>query len=101
MLASLNAYFAITTRSNIFIDFSFEILNKLIYILQAVKCDIDRNASVGNLSCNICDANFQTSIHALTEPIDIFAAWLDETNERQQRVSAELARRNKEAKESM
>ena len=42
---------------------------------EAVDCKIDRNAGIGTLSCKICDAKFQTTVHALSEPIDIFSEW--------------------------
>ena len=29
------------------------------------------------------DAKFQSTISALTEPIDVFSEWLDETSEKQ------------------
>ena len=37
----------------------------------------------GSLSCNICEAKYQTQINSLTEPIDIFTEWLDEATEAQ------------------
>jgi transcription elongation factor Elf1 len=29
----------------------------------------------------VCDANFQTSIHYLTEPVDVFCEWIDSCEE--------------------
>ncbi len=37
----------------------------------------------GELLCTICDAKYQTQINSLTEPIDVFTDWLDETVEKQ------------------
>ena len=46
---------------------------------KSVSCKIDRGSMTGELVCSICDAKFQTQINTLTEPIDIFTEWLDET----------------------
>lgn len=46
---------------------------------KSVCCKIDRGSMTGELVCSICDAKFQTQINTLTEPIDIFTEWLDET----------------------
>lgn len=49
----------------------------------SVVCHLDQKAMVGDLNCRMCGATFQTTIHALTDPIDVFSEWLDETQEKQ------------------
>ena len=50
---------------------------------NAVQCSIDIRSMTGKLECSICNAKFQTQINTLTEPIDIFTEWLDETSDLQ------------------
>lgn len=57
---------------------------------DAVTCSLDHKAMIGELVCRVCNAKFQTSITSLTEPIDVFSEWLDETSAEQ----AELIQRN-------
>ena len=33
---------------------------------------------VANIKCRVCLAKFQTEIHHLTEPIDVYCEWIDE-----------------------
>lgn len=56
----------------------------------AVTCQIDTRSMTGKLECSICGAKFQTSINTLTEPIDIFTEWLDETADLQAETSKGL-----------
>jgi len=46
----------------------------------------------GQLLCSVCDAKYQTRIHSLTEPIDVFTEWLDETADAQAKLTKRLAR---------
>jgi transcription elongation factor Elf1 len=39
---------------------------------------MDLRAGIGSLSCRICGASYQMSIHHLHEPIDVFSEWLDD-----------------------
>mmetsp|Transcript_4139 Transcript_4139/g.4279 ORF Transcript_4139/g.4279 Transcript_4139/m.4279 type:complete len:96 (-) Transcript_4139:165-452(-) len=50
---------------------------------DVVSCQMDMKSMTGELSCRICDAKFQTSINNLSDPIDVFSEWLDETSDRQ------------------
>lgn len=59
----------------------------------AVTCQIDIRSMTGKLECGICGAKFQTSINTLTEPIDIFTEWLDETADLQAETAKNLVNR--------
>ena len=39
---------------------------------------MDRERNVGYVTCRICGAQFQTNIHYLSEPIDVYTDWIDE-----------------------
>lgn len=45
---------------------------------DAVECKMDRERNVGYVTCRICGAQFQTGIHYLSEPIDVYTDWIDE-----------------------
>jgi len=60
----------------------------------AVTCQIDTRSMTGKLECSICGAKFQTSINTLTEPIDIFTEWLDETADLQAETAKGLVNRS-------
>lgn len=50
---------------------------------KSVQCTINQKTATGKLHCTLCDADFETRIHSLTDPIDIFTEWLDEATEQQ------------------
>jgi transcription elongation factor Elf1 len=50
---------------------------------EAVECRMDFRVMIGDLKCNMCGEGFQTTIHSLSDPIDVFSEWLDETQELQ------------------
>lgn len=52
---------------------------------DSVECKLDFRVMIGELKCRICGEGFQTTIHSLTDPIDVFSEWLDETQEKQLR----------------
>ncbi|CCA69697.1 related to ELF1-Protein required for growth on glycerol mediumTranscription elongation factor, implicated in the maintenance of proper chromatin structure [Serendipita indica DSM 11827] len=44
---------------------------------KSVACKIDKKELLGHLYCKICGQTFQTRANYLTEPVDIFADWID------------------------
>ncbi len=52
---------------------------------ETVTVRMDAAAGLADLSCRLCGEAFQTRIHSLSDPIDVFSEWLDETQERQLR----------------
>jgi len=38
-----------------------------------------RQDKIGDLKCRICGEGWQSRIHYLTEPIDVYSEWLDAT----------------------
>ena len=52
---------------------------------DSVSCTLDHKSMTGELVCAVCDSKFQTQINTLTDPIDVFSEWLDETSEKQNR----------------
>lgn len=44
---------------------------------KAVLCTLDKKNLLGELHCKICGQSFQTSIHALSQPVDIYSDWID------------------------
>mmetsp|Transcript_25185 Transcript_25185/g.34634 ORF Transcript_25185/g.34634 Transcript_25185/m.34634 type:complete len:115 (-) Transcript_25185:35-379(-) len=47
---------------------------------KSVMCKMDSQSMTGELKCTICEAKYQTQINSLSEPIDVFTEWLDETS---------------------
>uniref|UniRef100_A0A6N2MS01 Transcription elongation factor 1 homolog n=1 Tax=Salix viminalis TaxID=40686 RepID=A0A6N2MS01_SALVM len=45
---------------------------------NSVGCSFDKALSIGEISCSICRAGFETRITPLTEPIDMYCEWIDE-----------------------
>lgn len=54
---------------------------------KSVACKMDTHSMTGELQCSICDAKYQTQINSLSEPIDIFTEWLDETSNLQEEIT--------------
>lgn len=44
---------------------------------RSVTATLDKNIGVGTLTCKVCGQNFQASINALSEPIDVYSEWVD------------------------
>ena len=40
-------------------------------------CTMDLDHKVGNIACDSCGAKYETRIHRLTDPIDVYAEWID------------------------
>ncbi|KAM1027427.1 hypothetical protein EV1_004347 [Malus domestica] len=45
----------------------------------SVECRIDMKNLNGKASCRICQESFSTTITALSEPIDVYSEWIDES----------------------
>ena len=45
---------------------------------KTVEVSMDHNHGVADIKCRVCLAKFQTEIHHLTEPIDVYCEWIDE-----------------------
>ncbi|XP_065183255.1 transcription elongation factor 1 homolog [Sycon ciliatum] len=47
------------------------------------SCEVvmDRARSTGIISCRVCLEDFQTSITYLSEPVDVYADWVDACEE--------------------
>ncbi|KAL0946871.1 hypothetical protein HGRIS_013037 [Hohenbuehelia grisea] len=44
---------------------------------NSVTVRLDKKEGVAQLMCRICDQRYQSRIHHLTEPIDIYSEWID------------------------
>ncbi|ABN67553.1 predicted protein [Scheffersomyces stipitis CBS 6054] len=44
---------------------------------KSVICTLDKKNSLGELHCKICGQSFQTAIHSLSQPVDIYSDWID------------------------
>lgn len=44
---------------------------------RSVICTLDKKNGIGELHCKICGQNFQSSIHSLSKPVDIYSDWID------------------------
>lgn len=42
---------------------------------------MDKKNNLGSLYCKICGQNFQTTINALSRPVDVYTDWYDATEE--------------------
>lgn len=44
---------------------------------KSVICTLDKKNLLGELHCKICGQNFQTAIHGLSQPVDVYSDWID------------------------
>ncbi|ODV82023.1 Elf1-domain-containing protein [Suhomyces tanzawaensis NRRL Y-17324] len=44
---------------------------------KSVICTLDKKNLLGELHCKICGQSFQSAIHSLSQPIDIYSDWID------------------------
>eukprot|EP01083_Nonionella_stella_P069534 185408_1 len=45
---------------------------------KTVECKLDKRKMIGTINCRICTVSFQTIIHHLSEPVDVYSDWIDE-----------------------
>lgn len=56
---------------------------------KSVECKIDlRKSRTGVLQCTVCHAKFERPVNELTQPIDLYHRWLDETAAAQEKESS-------------
>nr|ACJ54282.1 ELF-1-like protein [Physarum polycephalum] len=41
------------------------------------SCELKRDAGIGKIECNVCNATFSTPINNLSEAIDVYSDWID------------------------
>lgn len=44
---------------------------------RSVLCTLDKKNGIGELHCKICGQTFQSNIHSLSKPVDIYSDWID------------------------
>lgn len=44
---------------------------------KSVICTLDKRNLLGELHCKICGQSFQTAIHSLSQPVDVYSDWID------------------------
>ena len=44
---------------------------------KSVICLLDKKTLIGSLKCKVCGQNFQTTISALSAPVDVYSDWVD------------------------
>ncbi|WOK98850.1 hypothetical protein Cni_G07562 [Canna indica] len=63
---------------------------------ESVECTFDRKHNLAEAECWVCKARYATTIHRLTEPIDIYSEWLDKCEEvKKEAEESELRRPTK------
>lgn len=45
---------------------------------KSVHCEMDRDRNVGQVKCSQCNEHWETKIHSLSEPIDVYSEWIDD-----------------------
>ncbi len=59
---------------------------------KSVQCTIDlKKTRTGVLQCSVCHAKFERPAHELTQPIDLYHRWLDETAAAQEKESSKYS----------
>mmetsp|Transcript_3849 Transcript_3849/g.11475 ORF Transcript_3849/g.11475 Transcript_3849/m.11475 type:complete len:89 (-) Transcript_3849:1249-1515(-) len=56
---------------------------------QSVDSVIDRKKEIGRISCRVCHASHRMKTNRLTEAVDIYADWIDQSVEANQEAQAE------------
>ena len=46
--------------------------------IDSTEVKLEPSMSIGYIYCRVCTANYQTTVHHLTEPIDVYWEWIDE-----------------------
>lgn len=65
---------------------------------KCVECKLDRAKLAGNAKCRLCGAGYQTIINSLTDPVDIYAEWIDAIDARQKAKRKQHLQQQQQAK---
>lgn len=49
---------------------------------KTVECKFDKEAYTAEIFCRVCGVSFQMPTTNLTKPIDVFAEWIDQAEEK-------------------
>lgn len=60
---------------------------------KTVQCSLNHKSMTGQLLCTACRVTWTTKINSLSEPIDVFTEWLDETMKAQENAVKRVAAR--------
>ena len=54
------------------------------------SCEVklDKETEVGSIKCNICGESDQSKINMLSDPVDVYCAWVDALEEEKARAAA-------------
>jgi len=44
---------------------------------KSVTCKLDKKAGVGQLSCKVCNQQFQCAVNYLSAAVDVYSDWVD------------------------
>eukprot|EP01111_Echinosteliopsis_oligospora_P002281 TRINITY_DN1334_c0_g1_i1.p1 TRINITY_DN1334_c0_g1~~TRINITY_DN1334_c0_g1_i1.p1 ORF type:complete len:132 (-),score=34.04 TRINITY_DN1334_c0_g1_i1:198-593(-) len=44
---------------------------------ESCSCVMQKDSGIGKIQCGVCSAFFQTNITDLSDPIDVYSAWID------------------------
>ena len=47
---------------------------------SSCEVKIERDTETGKISCRVCGEAFQTRVSFLSDPVDVYCAWVDELN---------------------
>lgn len=50
---------------------------------KCIECRMDRTKQIGTARCRVCTAGYQTVITYLSDPVDVYAEWVDVVAERE------------------
>lgn len=48
---------------------------------SSIVCTLDKKNNLGTLYCKTCGQSFQTTINALSKPVDVYTDWYDAAEE--------------------
>ena len=48
---------------------------------KSIVCTLDKKNNLGTLYCKVCGQSFQTTINALSKPVDVYTDWYDAAEE--------------------
>ena len=54
---------------------------------NTVECKIRRKEHSAVIRCRVCDANYQTFVTELSEPVDVYCQWIDACEDANKRLS--------------
>ncbi|KAJ1505623.1 hypothetical protein HMI54_001721 [Coelomomyces lativittatus] len=64
---------------------------------KSVEVKMNNEKKIGTIRCRVCQETWQTTINALSDPVDVYSDWIDACEAAQKKLEEEQSQANMNA----